>query len=165
MSSLILINALEFAHSAQQLNGTFKLSERERLADDEQFAHTDSIVHWWLEGGKDALSRPYLLLTVRSQCSLVCQRCLEALDFSFESQACLTLFTSEDALDAACEQDDALDGLYLEAEELEIGALIEDEILLGLPLSPHHDSCKILPETNASSRPNPFAVLAGLKKS
>ena len=44
-------------------------------------------------------------------------------------------------------------------------ALIEDEVLLGLPLAPRHDDCRPdAIEKAKADKPNPFAVLAALKR-
>jgi uncharacterized protein len=47
-------------------------------------------------------------------------------------------------------------------DRLDVLALIEDEIILALPLAPRHESCG-LPRTDCGAgRESPFAVLAGL---
>ena len=50
--------------------------------------------------------------------------------------------------------------------ELDIFTLLEDQILMALPISPKHEQCgnNHLDKIN-QDKPNPFAVLAGLKKS
>ena len=48
--------------------------------------------------------------------------------------------------------------------ELDVVRLVEDEIIMGLPLSPKHDDCGTDALTRAKAdKPNPFAVLAALK--
>jgi uncharacterized metal-binding protein YceD (DUF177 family) len=43
-------------------------------------------------------------------------------------------------------------------------ALVEDELLLGLPFAPMHPEGECAPATNdLQHKANPFAVLAGLK--
>ena len=53
------------------------------------------------------------------------------------------------------------------SRELSVRSLVEDEVLLALPIVPRHADC--LPPVVAGaeieeSEPSPFAVLAGLKK-
>jgi uncharacterized protein len=75
----------------------------------------------------------------------------------------ITLFTSEEKLEAAVEDDEELDAIMAEPE-FDVLALVEDEIIMGLPLSPLHDDCgsELLDRARAD-KPNPFAVLAALK--
>jgi uncharacterized protein len=63
------------------------------------------------------------------------------------------------------------EGVVMAEEGLDVVALIEDELLLSLPMIPMHDdpSCnRVLNELKEGgsaeeSRPSPFAVLAALK--
>lgn len=163
MFAPILINSLQFSREAQSLSGDLQLSELPRLADDEQFLNPNERVSWHVSGRLDAWSRPVLHLSITGDLSLWCARCGEALKFPLQSEVELTLFFNEQKLEAACEDDETLDAILLEGEALDVSALIEDEILLSLPLSPVHAQCEARPENLASSRPNPFAVLASLK--
>jgi uncharacterized protein len=75
----------------------------------------------------------------------------------------ITLFISEEKMDAAVEDDDELDAILAEPE-FDVLALIEDEIIMGLPLSPLHDDCgNALLDRAKADKPNPFALLATLK--
>ena len=49
-------------------------------------------------------------------------------------------------------------------KELDVRRLVEDQILMSLPFSPRHENCDnaALEQVN-QDKPNPFAVLAGLK--
>ncbi|MFD2448348.1 YceD family protein [Vogesella fluminis] len=77
----------------------------------------------------------------------------------------ITLFSREDKLEAAVEADDELDAILAE-ETFDVIALIEDEIIMGLPLSLMHDDCDTEELKRAKAdKPNPFAVLAVLKQS
>ena len=61
--------------------------------------------------------------------------------------------------------DEELEGM-LSADELDVFSLIEDQILMALPFSPRHEQCGNADSATVNqSKPNPFAVLAGLKKS
>ena len=42
-------------------------------------------------------------------------------------------------------------------------ALVEDEILLSLPVAPRHEQCVVPGAAVAGERINPFAALAGFK--
>jgi uncharacterized protein len=64
------------------------------------------------------------------------------------------------------------DAVTMTEDGLDVVALIEDELLLSLPMIPMHDDPACNRVLNAlkhgedpavESRPNPFAILAGLK--
>lgn len=162
MSNPILINGPDFAREQRVLEGEIAVHELERLLD--TLASSEGVVSYSLVGSVDSFRRPQLDLSVSGQVKVVCQRCLEAMDFPFASESRVTLFTNEAKLEAACASDESLDAILVE-DELDVMALVEDEVLLGLPLSPVHSApCKPTaagPLGNA--KPNPFAVLAKLK--
>jgi uncharacterized protein len=47
--------------------------------------------------------------------------------------------------------------------ELDVAELVEDEILLALPVAPRHEKCGLPGVADAGERINPFAALSGLK--
>jgi uncharacterized protein len=59
-------------------------------------------------------------------------------------------------------EDDTRDFLPV-ARELDVAELVEDEILLALPVAPRHEKCGLPGAADAGERINPFAALAGLK--
>ena len=69
------------------------------------------------------------------------------------SIACWNLFLLED---------DTRDFLPVE-RELDVVEVVEDEILLALPVAPRHEKCGLPGAADAGERINPFAKLAGLK--
>ena len=63
--------------------------------------------------------------------------------------------------------------VHLAAQLGVLHCLLEDELLMALPLVPMHDECPVLPAFSAgvidvpgdvAEKPNPFAALAQLKK-
>ncbi len=114
---------------------------------------------------------PQLWLDVEAHAhvTLQCQRCLQALQEPLAMQRRFRFVASEaeaERLDA--ESDD--DHLVLEPR-LNLRALVEDELILELPIVPRHagDCPEPLPLAAAAAdepeqRPNPFAALAALRK-
>ncbi|WP_114195579.1 23S rRNA accumulation protein YceD [Edaphovirga cremea] len=104
--------------------------------------------------------------------TLMCQRCGKTFEHQVHTTYCFSPVVSD-------EQAEALPEAYEPVEvdgfgEVDLLAMIEDEIILSLPVVPVHDSehCEVsdadmvfgkLPEE--AEKPNPFAVLASLKKS
>lgn len=163
MFAPIIISCLQWTSEQQTLSGDLALADLSRLAGDEQCLDLSKRLVWRVSGALDAYSRPVLRLSISGEISLQCARCGDALKFPLQSDVELTLFFNEQKLEAACESDETLDAILLEGDEVDVRALIEDEILLSLPLSPVHDQCESRQDHLASSRPNPFAVLAALK--
>jgi uncharacterized protein len=87
-------------------------------------------------GRADQLGSLSLALTVHGQVELTCQRCLGGMQHTVEIDRMVYLARSEtelDRLDALPDSDAILVG-----ETLGLVELVEDEVLLGLPLAPMH---------------------------
>lgn len=89
--------------------------------------------------------RTSLAITVQCTLSLTCQRCLSVLPFDVNLHSRLLLI----GRDGNWPDDDGLGGLEdescdaIDAEGgLDLAALLEEEILLALPISPRHESCE-----------------------
>jgi uncharacterized protein len=99
--------------------------------------------------------------------SLVCQRCLGPIQTQLDIQRSFLFVAGEQA---AAEQDaDSEEDVLALTHALDLRELVEDELLLALPLVPRHQIClQPLPlgtdEESAEQRPNPFAALAALKR-
>ncbi len=164
MSDPILIDPQAVAVQARHLEGQIRLSQMdERVARHECLAERQTPVDFALQGGRDKRQRLYLDLSVSAQLSLICQRCMQPMLFELNEQARIVLFDSEAALDEAMAAEEELEGMLL-VPELDVGALVEDQILMALPYAPCHPDCEHgkLAEIN-QDRPNPFAALAALK--
>lgn len=99
-----------------------------------------------------------------------CQRCLEpvAVPLTIDSEFALLQDESQAALVSEDTETILLDEIT-DDERLNLLAMIEDELLVALPLAPKHAHCHMavtqageLPEA-AVQQDNPFAVLAALK--
>ncbi len=163
-----------FAQAAGELEGRWPVTELPRLAD---AAHGDAkpgaadTVAWRLRGESRAVRNgtPQTWLHVDARCalSLVCQRCLGPVPADVQAQRSF-LFVADETAAAALDAEVEDDVLVL-TRSLDARELVEDELLLALPLVPRHAVCPDplpLPagdEAAAEERPNPFAVLSALK--
>lgn len=153
-------DAFAFARDARVLEGTQALAGLGRLHD--LLAEVSGEVVWRLEGFKGDLGEPLLHLTVGGYIPLACQRCLEAIPFELEVDTLLELVPASADLSQDELEDDSRDFLPVE-KELDVLELVEDEILLSLPVAPRHEQCGLPGAADAGERVNPFAALAGLK--
>ena len=98
-----------------------------------------------------------------------CQRCLTPVLAAVEAERSFR-FVADEATAAALD-DEAEEDILVISRDFDALALVEDELILSLPLVPLHEVCpEVLPMSAAdpefeaaSERPNPFGVLAGLK--
>jgi len=164
-----------FARDGGHLQGQWPAVELERLADaaaPEAPASGWPAVTWSLEGEqrerRAAEPEIWLHVGASAEVQLTCQRCLHAVAEHIEVQRSILFVRGED--EAASLDADSEDDVLALARHLDAKALIEEELLLELPLVPRHEVCPTplaapageLPELE--DKPNPFAALAALKK-
>lgn len=165
MSAAAVIDTLEFARGGQQLRGSLAVVDLKRLED--ILFDTQGTLEYALRGGRDVRNRPQIEVTAEGLLHLQCQRCLGLLEY--EADVTNTLVV----LPAGAQPDDELDDPegpdVIESDaELNVAGLIEDEVLLSLPLAPRHPegtcASRLDNQENAAQKPSPFAQLAELKQ-
>lgn len=160
MSQAILIDARRFSRENRRLEGMLRMSELPRLAD--VLTGAEGEIAWKLAGLVGERGQPRLRLEVTGRLPLRCQRCLETVVETLTIDSLLELI-AEDAEPTQEElEDDRLDFLPV-GQTLDLTALIEEEILLALPIVPRHEACGLPIKVEADERPHPFASLANLK--
>jgi uncharacterized protein len=161
MSARALIDSVEFARAGEELSGSVPVEELSRLAD--TLYDTDGALQFDLKGGRDVRQRFRLRLAVNGNIDLQCQRCLGKLVFPVSTQTDLLVLT-DDAVGATGEIED-LDGVPA-AKNTDVWALVEDEVLLALPLAPRHaeGECSPAVKDAGGAVVSPFAALAKLKQ-
>ncbi|HEY1128208.1 MAG TPA: DUF177 domain-containing protein [Roseateles sp.] len=171
------LDVAALAHDAASLAGEWPAASLERLADaaaPEAPASGWPALGWSLQGEirqpKGGKPQTWLHLTAAGQVALTCQRCLKPVFEDIDIDRWIR-FVDTEAEAAALDVDSDDDVLAL-PRHLDARELIEDEMLLALPLVPRHEVCpEPLPqvddeaELEVEERPNPFAKLAALKRS
>lgn len=166
-----------FAQTRQQRSGTELLAAYPRLREETQGRGQDHRVTWAAQGEmrNEGLptEAPWLHLQARATLPLTCQRCLDVVEVPVDVERSFRFVRDEATAEA--EDDESEEDLLVASEDFDLHALIEDELILTLPLIPSHDQCPApLPggtpdgaavEGEAPKRPSPFAVLGQLKKS
>jgi uncharacterized protein len=160
MSRRVLIDSLAFGREGASLQGEVPLVALTRLSD--LLLDSAGCLTYRAEGGMGSGDRAQLLLQVDGVLSLCCQRCLEPLAYALELRSLLEFVASDSDLTQEDLEDDSRDFLPAE-KELDVLALVEDEILLALPTVPRHDDCALPGGAGESTKESPFSVLAGLK--
>ncbi len=165
-----------FAQDGVALTESTPLQKMERLAQEAQGLQPDSIVKWQARGEL----RPragveddvWLHLTAEANVPLTCQRCMGVVEEPVEVNQWYRFVASEDI--AMAEDDQSEEDLLVMEPQFDLLAVLEDELLMALPLVPMHEQCPVAPklqtgeadvvgEPDSGKKPNPFAALAQLK--
>lgn len=167
-----------FARDAAHLQGEWPAASLTRLAEsapEDAPASDWPAVHWELTGerreARGAEAQTWLHLQARALVSLTCQRCLQPVQEELGLSRWFRFVRDENlATTMAAELDaDSDDEVLALPKALDALELVEDELLLALPLVPRHETCpQPLPlaqaaPTDGEDRPHPFAALAALK--
>jgi len=155
------INSLKFAFEGRRLAGEVPVSCMRRLND--ALADDAGELSWEVCGDCDDEGKPYLAVVVFGELHLKCQRCLAALDFGLCIRSHLQLVAPGQNWPDESLEDDRFDPIEA-LEEQPLLPLLEDEVLLALPIAPRHDLCALPGYGQDSAAASPFAALALLKK-
>lgn len=108
-------------------------------------------------------NRSYIHVEVSGAVWLVCQRCLELVEHVVGHNVLFQLWPAGAVLPDDELFEDGFDAL-LAGNELDLAQLVEDEILLGLPISPRHTGCRLPESVSGATAISPFDVLKVLKR-
>ena len=163
----------QFGQSSMQLAGQDLLLNYERLMQETGGLGAQNTLTWSVRGEfqSDHLGhgQVWLHLSVGVTLPLTCQRCLGAVDVPVQIDRSFRFVESE--AQAEQEDDESPEDVLVLSRDFDLLALIEDEVLMELPVVPRHDTCPEVIKLTATdadfedvpAKPNPFAVLAGLK--
>jgi len=165
MSDQLVIDALSFVRNSGLLQGNLPLINLERLHS--YLVNTSGELAYLITGQFDEHNRPILRLSIDGSVDLSCQRCLKKMEYGLELETELLLVRNEDEL-SRYDEDIFVDAIQA-SNELNVLTLIEDEIILSLPISPRHQDTKchlsIITETHETTmKEHPFTALASLKR-
>lgn len=163
-----------FAEAGAALNGQEPVRKFERLMAETQGRSSEAPVNWSATG---ELRNPghvhpdvWLHLDARTVLSLTCQRCLGPVDVPVEVERSFR-FVADEAI-AAAQDDESQEDVLALSHALDLVELVEDELLMAMPLAPRHEACpeplELPPagevaEDEPASRPHPFAILGKLR--
>ena len=164
------VDAWRMVSARRSFVGTLPIATMRRLC--EALAGTDGEVGYELDFGRDGLGTSYVDVRAQASLTLLCQRTLEPFVMPITLDTRLGLIRQES--DEAGLPPDCEPLLVAENGRLNPADVIEDELLLALPLVPV-DPDSSLPDEVTGHEPeedsagegrseNPFAVLRELKK-
>lgn len=155
-----VIDSPDFARHGGSLSGSAAVADFPRLAD--QLADREGSLAFELHGLRDEEGKSLLALRVTGSLNLRCQRCLSPLPFPVAIDSRLLLVAPGEEWPDEELEDDGIDAIEA-SRELAVLPLVEEEVLLALPVAPRHEVCGLPVQVETESRPSPFAALAKLK--
>jgi uncharacterized protein len=155
------IDVFELARLNGVTEGQVPLEAAVRLQAD--LRSVSGAIEYRLEGRIDASGRPAARLSLRADLPLTCDRCGQLLTFHLEHQGSFYFVREESELAALpITTEDEAEPL-LGSTSFDVAALVEEEAILSLPISPRHAECTPpADEAGSAGAENPFAVLSGL---
>lgn len=158
------IDPQAFAEKRRRIQGRLELAGMDRLRD--ELLEASGAAEFELEFGKEG--RLLVIFgQVQAELVLQCQCCLGRLVWPVQGAIRLGVVNS---IDEANLLPDSMEPLLLgQAESVAVIDLVQDELLLSIPVAPRHPDCRMggdaSPPEEQTSKRNPFAELANLQKS
>lgn len=137
-----VVSPSNFSEKSRCWEGNAMVGDFERLA--QEFVNPEAELAYRVCGGQDARGRAQLRCAVNGKVEMICQRCLKPVGVTVASDRLLYLAGSEEEaerLEAALPDEDI--EVMVTGQALDLATVVEDEVLLGLPLVPMHDQCNM----------------------
>lgn len=166
------VDAWKLVQQSAHLQGYLHFADLPRLSALLAVADPEGQVAVELQFGHDNDGHRVVTGELHATVRLICQRCLEQMEHPVDAQIQWGLLSSDDE---ARKLPADLDPVVIESEsgQMDVHAMLEDELLLCLPISALHESCEgdgstrrfgadVAEETKVTQKP--FAGLADLLK-
>ncbi|SLM63697.1 MULTISPECIES: 23S rRNA accumulation protein YceD [Dickeya] len=165
----LTLDAVRTAQKRLDYVGVYAAEQVMRVA--ESVVSVDSDVNATLSFGIDSQRLAVIDGQADVMVTLRCQRCGKSFEHHVHTSFCFSPVINDEQAEALPEAYEPVE--VNEFGEVDLLAMIEDELILSLPIAPVHDSehCEVseadmvfgqLPAE--AEKPNPFAVLASLKR-
>ncbi|MEM7019976.1 MAG: YceD family protein [Pseudomonadota bacterium] len=165
-----VIDPLELAQRRAILKGTLSTHAMIRLQESVEKAEQPVLIDWQCDQDDDG--RALLTGNTQTEVELLCRRCLQPMLWQVKTDTKLAILRPGEDISVL----DEFEPLEIESGRLSLLALVEDDILLALPLFAEHEHCaeneyvdENSPEITSSEmeqteRENPFSVLRALRE-
>ena len=162
------IDPLRLAQNGLKLAGKLAVTEMPRLL--QSLTNNEGIVDVDIAFDVDEVNTPFMRGEFTTTVSMICERCMKAMPIDLKVNCLLAMVTNERKIEGLAEQYDPW--LLESSDDILLSSVIEDELILALPLVPRHDEA-CLPASEWSSademvkeaeeKVSPFAILSTLK--
>jgi len=184
------IDYIRYTDAKNTIKGDLRLSDCNRLVDllspdisqklEKSSTEFCQVIHLEFDFGIDDFANRYVKGYITTRLLLTCQRCMQAMEYPVEINLALAFIKNK-------KQEQEISGLYdsffiENSEPIDFYALVEDEVILSLPLIAKHqdENClsMVVDEKNKqiddidiafadaeeeAEKKNPFAILQQLK--
>jgi uncharacterized protein len=160
----MLIHPERLTPKGTAFEGEFRPGELERLR--EELASAEGELHFRVVARLDSARRRTVSCIINGFVFLTCQSTFEAFRHEIAIDDRLVLVASEEELPAFEEESDQED-YVVATSPVDVRGLVEEAVLLALPMVPRKPGLAPAPEPAAGQEPkepSPFAALAGLKR-
>ncbi len=164
------IDPFRLAQNGLTLEGQLPIAEMVRLS--KSLQSDEGWVNVRLGFDVDEVGTPYMRGEFNTSVSVICERCMNSMILEMTVDCLLAMVSSERKVEGLAEQYDPW--IIENNDPVLLSAVIEDELILSLPLVPRHtEAC--LPEEawsvgdeqvelkDSDKAASPFAVLSALK--
>lgn len=150
-----------------QKSGDLPINLLTRLSSD--LTRHDGALNYTLSGQLDEQKHPIVHIRIVGTLMMRCQRCAEEMAYAVDVDNSLELVHTEAELD---DEEDELNAVaagtagiekIVGSHDFDVLALMEDEIILSLPIVVAHDQCDQTLPMSAGEKASPFDVLRTLK--
>ncbi|HXE46813.1 MAG TPA: DUF177 domain-containing protein [Ramlibacter sp.] len=168
------LDVRSFAEAGAAVSGREPVQQHHRLMAETQERGAASPVAWSARGElrNPRHLHPEIWLHLKAQVvlALTCQRCLSPVDVPISVERSFRFAADEDM--AAAQDEQSEEDVLALSRDFDLVELVEDELLMELPLAPRHESCPVLVKltvmdegfnTTAAQHENPFAILEKFK--
>ncbi len=161
------INPVQLAKQTEEIQGKLPLIDCERL--DPLLRESGASVDFLLQFMQDDAMRTIVRMSVSAECIVECGRCLRPMPYQIAHSVELAVVANNDE---ASELPSSYEPLLLTESVVDLVSLIEDELLLNLPVMPSHSESECsasIPRQWTSNETEklsgPFAILKKLSDS
>ncbi|MET0519130.1 MAG: YceD family protein [Burkholderiaceae bacterium] len=168
------LDVAAFAKAGTTISGQVLLRDLPRLSAETTGATPDAAVPWQARGeerpGASGAPAAWLHLAADALIPLVCQRCLAPVETKLAVDRWFRFVADEET--AAREDEASEEDILVSSRDFDLQELLEDELLMEVPVTPRHEICPEPPRLSAvdddfdateKAKPNAFAVLGTLR--
>jgi uncharacterized protein len=163
------IDPFRLAQNGLKLEGTLPVSTMKRLAG--SLADTEGEVAVTMNFDVDETALPFMYGKFSAQLSLICERCMKPMSVDVNVECHLAILKSERKIEELAELYEPW--IVENKDPVLLASVVEDELILGLPLVPRHEHACLpkeawyrgddIDESEKEKKVSPFEVLASLK--
>jgi len=157
----VLPDPFKFAAEGRSLSGAIRLADLPRLGD--VLLDKSGSVQFSLVGEVGIDRKPRMRLAISGELQVRCQRCLGSMVWPLEVDALFELVRPGQPIADDELEEDEFDAIEA-TPDMDVTALVEDEIVLAVPIAPRHEKCEAPRPDGGAVKESPFASLEKLRK-